>query len=47
VGGAPGAIAWLHNSYHGTEDGLVHCKAWRGGSWRHSRDLGWDSRAHC
>ena len=24
MGGAPGAKVWLHNSYRGTEDGIVN-----------------------
>ena len=47
VGGAPGAKVWLHYSHRSTEDCLVHCKAWKGGSWHRSRDLGRDRRAHC
>jgi len=47
MGRAPGVKVWLHNSHHGTEDHLVHCKARRDSSWCRSRDLGWDSHAHC
>ena len=46
-GWGSGAKVWLHDSYCGTEDGLVHCKVWRGGNWCHSRDLAWDGHAYC
>ena len=44
MGGAPGAKVFTPRC--GTEDGLVHCKAWRSGSWCLSRGLGWDSCTH-
>ena len=44
MGGVPGA---KHNLHRGTENGLVHCKAWRGGSGLCSKGLGWDSSTHC